>query len=175
MNHGASGALWVIVYVGFPTVRDRAVEDHLPNRPAVLIVEDEVLVRTMLSDLLQEAEFKVLEACDADQALEILAARPDVHVVLTDVNMPGLDGLGLARAVAERWPNVSVIISSGRVRPTASELPAGAVFLPKPWVSEALVREVRAGVDRAGAVVRTLNAEDEDGGNVIDLSKRQAV
>lgn len=75
----------------------------------VLIVEDEPLVRLTGADLLGEAGFEVLEAANADEALRILEATPEVRVVFSDVEMPGsLDGLGLARRVCRRWPSIEL-------------------------------------------------------------------
>ncbi|MGH6935913.1 MAG: response regulator [Methylocella sp.] len=71
------------------------------TRHVVLIVEDEPLVRVAGADLLAKAGFEVLEAGNADEALRILEAAPEVRVVFSDVEMPGsLDGLGLARTSA---------------------------------------------------------------------------
>lgn len=85
----------------------------------VLVVEDETLVRMFMADFLDEAGFKVFEAVNADEALTVLQARPDVQVVITDIEMPAsaMNGLKLAQTFQERWPGVGVAISSGRERP----------------------------------------------------------
>ena len=71
--------------------------------PVVLVVEDEVLVRMIVAEVLSEAGFTVLESASADAALTVLETRRDVQVLVTDVNMPGsLDGLGLAQIVVDR-------------------------------------------------------------------------
>jgi CheY-like chemotaxis protein len=121
------------------------------ERPLVLVVEDEVLVRMMISDLLQEAGFKTVEAADPAEALAILEAREDVSVLVTDVNMPGLDGLALSRHVSANWPKIEIIISSGRIRPAPSEIPERATFIAKPWPNEVLIRRVREALARAVA------------------------
>jgi CheY-like chemotaxis protein len=72
------------------------------RRPVVLIVEDELLLRMDAADMIAGAGFEVIEAGNADQAIEILEARSDVTVVFTDIQMPGsMDGLKLARAVRD--------------------------------------------------------------------------
>ncbi len=92
--------------------------DVSPDRPVILIVEDEVLVRMLIADVLQDAGYRIIEAANADEALRVLQARPDVHVVVTDVEMPpGPTGYDLAAQVRERWPYVQVLVSSGRVFP----------------------------------------------------------
>src|SRR5476651_2792218 len=104
------------------------------NRPVVLIVEDELLLRMDAADMIAAAGFEVVEARDADQAIEILEARRDITVVFTDIQMPGsMDGLKLARAVRGRWPPIQIIATSGRVDVAQTDLPEGGRFLPKPY------------------------------------------
>jgi CheY-like chemotaxis protein len=70
---------------------------------AILVVEDETLIRLWAADILEENGFSVLEATDADAALKVLESRPDVRLLFTDVQMPGsLDGMELARKVHRR-------------------------------------------------------------------------
>jgi CheY-like chemotaxis protein len=114
------------------------------SRPVVLLVEDEPLVRMLGMDVLEEAGFEVVEAANADEALSHLQARPDVQVLFTDIDMPGkLDGLDLARAVHKHWPEIGLLIASGKVRPSAEEIPDSGRFLPKPYELGAVVRIVR--------------------------------
>ena len=116
----------------------------------VLLVEDEPLVRIVLSELLADSGFRVLEAANAQEALTILGAELDVRVMLTDVDMPpGLNGYELARHVHERWPGVGILVTSGRQWPTDGDLPQGAAFLTKPMPNEVLVFYVKAAVERA--------------------------
>ena len=69
---------------------------------AILLVEDEPLVRLVLTDLLADAGYRVTEAGNADEAMTLLESRPDMRVIITDVRMPGtLDGFALARFAAE--------------------------------------------------------------------------
>jgi CheY-like chemotaxis protein len=104
------------------------------KRPVVLIVEDEFLLRIDAIDMVAAAGFEVLEAGNADEAIEILEARPDVTVVFTDIQMPGsMDGLKLAQAIRGRWPPIKIIATSGRPNVGARDLPEGGRFLPKPY------------------------------------------
>ena len=59
------------------------------NMPAVLIVEDEPLVRIGAVNIIEDAGFEVIEAANADEAIGILECRSDVRVVFTDIHMPG--------------------------------------------------------------------------------------
>jgi CheY-like chemotaxis protein len=106
------------------------------QRPVVLIVEDEFLLRMDAADMIEAAGFDVVEAGNADEAIEILEARPDITVVFTDIQMPGsMDGLKLARAVKGRWPPIKIIATSGHVDVMETDLPEGGRFLPKPYSS----------------------------------------
>jgi CheY-like chemotaxis protein len=98
--------------------------------PTVLVVEDDELIRLMVIEELVDAGFKVVEAGNADQAIAVLEARQDIHVVFTDIDMPGsMNGLRLAAAVRERWPPVHIIITTGKALPLA--IPTNAPFHPE--------------------------------------------
>jgi CheY-like chemotaxis protein len=104
------------------------------KRPVVLIVEDEFLLRIDAVDMIKAAGFEVVEAGNADEAIEILEARPDITVVFTDIQLPGsMDGLRLAQAVKGRWPPIKIVATSGRVNVRENDLPEGGRFLPKPY------------------------------------------
>jgi CheY-like chemotaxis protein len=114
------------------------------KRPLVLIVEDEFLVRMGTRIAVEIAGFDVIEAGDADEAIAILAARSDIHLVFTDVHMPGsMDGLKLAHFVRNRWPPIKIIATSARVRITESDLPEGGRFLPKPYSAAEITATLR--------------------------------
>jgi CheY-like chemotaxis protein len=104
------------------------------GRPVVLIVEDEFLLRMDAVDMIAGAGYEVVEAANADEAIEILEARRDITVVFTDIQMPGsMDGLKLARAVRGRWPPIKIVATSGHVGVGQTDLPEGGRFLPKPY------------------------------------------
>jgi CheY-like chemotaxis protein len=111
----------------------------------VLLVEDEALVRMMAADVLrEEGGFKVVEAADADEALTVLDATADVRALVTDVEMPGsLDGFTLARVVKQAWPQIGIVVTSGRMAPGPKDLPSGALFMPKPYRPADLLAAVR--------------------------------
>ena len=104
------------------------------RRPVVLIVEDELLLRMNAVEMIAAAGFEVVEAANADEAIEILESRRDITVVFTDIQMPGsMDGLKLARAVRGRWPPIKIIATSGQVHVAETDLPDGGRFLSKPY------------------------------------------
>ena len=117
---------------------------RIVNQPVILMVEDEPLVRLTQVDILREAEIWVVEAQDADEAFELLKTRPDIRAVLTDVNMPGsMDGFEFARLVRQGWPEVGVLVISGKTGPGPGDLPPNAAFLHKPILPDDLVAALR--------------------------------
>ena len=119
--------------------------------PVVLIVEDEPLLRLLAVEAVEEAGFVALEAANADEAVVLLEARPDICLLLTDINMPGsMDGLKLAHAVRNRWPPIKILVVSAAVAPKPSELPPDCCFLGKPYAAAAMVAELRSLVAASG-------------------------
>jgi CheY-like chemotaxis protein len=98
--------------------------------PAILIVDDEPLIRLVAVETITKAGFEVIEAASADEAIQILERRSDIRVIFTDIQMPGsMDGLKLAHAVHERWPPIKIIVTSGRKLRIEQILPEGGRFL----------------------------------------------
>ena len=102
--------------------------------PHVLVVEDELLVRMSTVATFEDLGCEVLEAASTDDAMAILNLNPSLRLLFTDIQLPGtVDGLELARMVRRQWPNICIVLSSGRVlRPEAS-LPDGVRFIAKPY------------------------------------------
>jgi CheY-like chemotaxis protein len=141
----------------------------------VLVVEDEPLVRLLVSEVLTDSGFKVLEAANAGEALTILNAGIAVHVLYADVDMlPGINGYELAQQVHQGWPAVEILITSGRAWPGQGDLPAGAAFLAKPVPIEAMISHVQSAADRAHAAHGSAGEGDQGvvvDGNVVAFPK----
>jgi CheY-like chemotaxis protein len=91
---------------------------------------------------LEDAGYDVVLADNADVAIAILEARTDIHLVFTDIDMPGsMDGLKLAACVRDRWPPIHIIITTGNARPR--EIPANALFIPKPYIGRTVIDAMR--------------------------------
>lgn len=113
------------------------------RRKCILIVEDEFLIRYMLSEELRDVGYQVIEACDATEALLILnTAQPDL--IVSDVRMPGpLDGMGLLALVRETKPSLPVIIISGHLHPAQALIEGATQFVAKPYLMEAVINAVQ--------------------------------
>jgi CheY-like chemotaxis protein len=113
-------------------------------QPYVLVVEDEFFSRLHAVDLVEAAGFRAIEASNADEAIAILEARKDIRIVFTDIDMPGsMDGLRLARAIRERWPPIELILTSGHVDVTDSDVPERGLFFSKPYRDQAIITALR--------------------------------
>ncbi len=115
--------------------------------PTILVVEDDVLVRSIVAAYLRECGFDVIEANGADEALRVLQADVPVDVVFSDVNMPGsMDGFGLAQWVRRERPWLKVILTSGAARTAkeAGDLCETGPVLAKPYDHAELERYIRS-------------------------------
>jgi DNA-binding response OmpR family regulator len=122
--------------------------------PTILVIEDEFLIRAMVSDHLQECGFKVLEGSTADEAVAIIEnVDVSIDLVLTDIRMPGsMDGFGLARWLRANRPGIQVILTSGDARKTdvAKERCESQPFFQKPFDLEAVVAQIRTSLGAPG-------------------------
>ena len=109
----------------------------------VLIVEDEFLIRLTLSEVLADEGYQVLEAESGDEALGILCSTPDIALLLTDIQLPGvLDGRALVQRARESRPELPVIFMTGR--PDGLD-GAGTrdMFVAKPYLPSEICAAVR--------------------------------
>ncbi len=111
--------------------------------PAILIVEDEPLIRMSAVDLVEDAGFRAIEASNAEEALQKLNMSSDIGILFTDIDMPGaMDGVDLANFVSKTWPAIGIVVVSGYRRATMKQMPSGGLFFSKPYdfsaISDAL-------------------------------------
>jgi CheY-like chemotaxis protein len=111
---------------------------------AVLVVEDEALVRISNCERLEKAGLHVLEAADAGEAMALLETHPEIRVLVTDVKMPGwMSGIDLARLVEKKWPHICILVTSAYYAAEDGLLPDNMMLFPKPFSPDALVKEVK--------------------------------
>jgi two-component system, response regulator PdtaR len=100
----------------------------------VLVVEDEFLIRMNTVEMVEDAGYEAVEAANADEGLAMLERRDDIAVVVSDINMPGsMNGLEFAQVIAESWPRVPVVLTSGRFLLRDEDLPGNDRFILKPY------------------------------------------
>jgi CheY-like chemotaxis protein len=131
---------------------DRSMQAELPTgSETILLVEDDAEVRELARRVLQWQGYTVLEAHDGPEALRLAAgyAGP-IHLLLTDVVMPGMSGTTVAERLAQSRPGLGVLFMSGYTEEAIADhgtLGPGVAFLPKPLGPLALARKVRAVLD----------------------------
>lgn len=125
-----------------------------PQPPAatILLVEDEVLTRLALAEFLRDCGYVVLEAANALEAQAVLLSEPDIDVVFSDIQMPGVDdGIRLEQWVRSNFPALPVILASGNADSLAAARSiCGNVqaFLPKPFTHDLALEHIRGAIER---------------------------
>src|SRR6202142_651106 len=124
---------------------------HAAALRAVLVVEDEMMLRMRAVDMVEDAGFNPIEAINADDALAILESRSDIELLFTDIQMPGsIDGLKLAYAVHERWPLIKIILVSGQLKLTDGDKPADSRFFGTPLGVKQMIAELQDMIGNGG-------------------------
>jgi two-component system, cell cycle sensor histidine kinase and response regulator CckA len=162
----SGGFIWVYSELGlgttfklyFPLVTPvrEVVAADTPAPPArvdevVLVAEDEPLVRNIMVRTLRDFGYVVLEAANGREAVEILEVQEgQVSLIVADVVMPDMGGRQMAAHLAQRWPDVPVLFTSGYTGHEVVRrglLEEGREFVQKPLAPEALARKVREMID----------------------------
>lgn len=115
----------------------------LPVNGDVVIVEDDPVLRPLMTDILQGLRANCVSFETADDALmHLLESRGDCALLIADHGVPGqIQGTELATMVRDKWPTVPVIITSGYVL-NPEDLPEGVVYLQKPWDIDVLIETI---------------------------------
>lgn len=122
------------------------------SRIAILIVEDEPLLLMDAMDMVEDAGFTAYGASNADEAIRLLERHDNIRVLFTDIDMPGsMDGMKLAHAVRDRWPPVSILITSGHASVQREEMPENGLFFAKPYPPVAVVDALNSIAERIGS------------------------
>jgi CheY-like chemotaxis protein len=112
------------------------------NAPTILVVEDDAIVRMLIVDVLEELEFKVLEADGSEQALEIIKdSNQHIDLMMTDVGLPVMDGRELAKEARNVRPTLPILFASGYAE--SIEVPEGMQVIGKPFSIDQLRDKVK--------------------------------
>jgi len=121
---------------------------------SILVVEDDEAVRAFVRAVLEGQGYRVLVAASPDEAISLVGRREEpIHLLLTDVVMPGMNGVDLARRIGEIAPGLKVLFVSGYTENTIVHhgiLDPGVSFLAKPFSPGALAERVRRELESSG-------------------------
>ncbi|MHA6160718.1 hybrid sensor histidine kinase/response regulator [Pseudomonas sichuanensis] len=113
----------------------------------ILVVEDNLQVREFTASLLADMGYATCLASDSVSALALLeAGQPRIDLVLSDVVMPGVSGIELARTIKRRWPDIPLVLTSGYSQVLADDAQPGVELLNKPYSAEQLLRAFEAAI-----------------------------
>jgi DNA-binding response OmpR family regulator len=115
------------------------------HQPIILVADDEVMIRNLVTIILQRTGYVVLSASDGQEGLELSRKYPGtIDLVITDVKMPRLNGVDLCTHLLEERPEIKIIVMSGSDMGEIVSQNINLPFLPKPFDGEALLARVRA-------------------------------
>jgi DNA-binding response OmpR family regulator len=117
-------------------------------RPIIIVADDDVLIRNVVTILLQRQGYLVLSASDGQEGLELSRKYPGtIDLVITDVGMPRLNGMDLVTHLQEERPGIKILVMSGEESNEIASKNANLPFLPKPFDGETLLSRVHALLD----------------------------
>jgi two-component system NtrC family sensor kinase len=114
----------------------------------ILLVEDDPTSRNLMAALLSDMGFRVISAASGDEALQFLYSEESCDVVFSDVVLPGMSGIELARRTREARPGVATVLVTGRSEGWEAVLDAGALALAKPVSRERLADVLADALER---------------------------
>ncbi|HWR53990.1 MAG TPA: response regulator [Bryobacteraceae bacterium] len=124
-----------------------------PQDTVILVAEDDPVVRNLVRTMLTKESYAVLSAKDGAEALEISETFTDpIHLLLTDVQMPRMNGWDLAEAIRKRRPDMKVIVMSGYTASVIRRENRPDAFLRKPFVPPTLLECVQKVLASEGPV-----------------------
>ncbi len=113
------------------------------EKPVVLVVEDEAIIRMETVQMVKDAGYAAFDAANTNDAMKILESRRDIRAVFTEIRLPGhRNGMELGRVIAERWPLVRLVVTSGI--PKTDNFPADWRYIPKPYDGAQLAAALHA-------------------------------
>ena len=125
--------------------------EQIPANPRgcekILVVEDEPGVRRLVTDTLRSNGYRTFEAANGQEALRWAAANPAFDLLVTDVSMPGISGVDLARRIVEEHHGVRILLMSGFIDDFENVSECGFSILQKPFTSAVLMARIRAVLD----------------------------
>ena len=118
----------------------------------VLVVEDEVVVRHVIVEVLHQLGYSALEAADAEAALDVLRSGDPIDLLVSDVGLPGMNGRKLADSALDMRPGLKILLMTGYALEAATAsgfLAPGMEMITKPFTVEALAARMREMIESA--------------------------
>jgi len=116
---------------------------HPAFQQTILVVEDEAFIRMSAVGILQDEGFRVLEAMNSAEALDVLSRHSETNILMTDVRMPGrMDGWALVAQVQIDHPAIRSIVVSGNATAEQARSAGAAGFVAKPYLAKTMIRVV---------------------------------
>jgi len=142
--------------VQVPSRAEKLVSTTGKGHETILLVEDEPAVRELTREVLSQRGYEVIEALTPKDAERLAGDNgAEIHLLLTDVMMPGMSGRELAKRLTERYPHLRVLYMSGYTYNVIAEggtLEEGISFVQKPFTPQVLAQKVREALDRPVSV-----------------------
>ena len=115
----------------------------------VLVVDDDPFVLDIVKDHISRYGYQAILASSGEEALQIATQKIKIDLLLTDIVMPGIDGLDLARQFISLYPETKVLFMSGFSCPPIAQYISGAedVFLEKPFLGNTLIAKIRSALN----------------------------
>ena len=116
------------------------------NPATILVVDDDPSILFLIDELLTNNEYQTILASSGEEALEIASKRNSIDLLLTDIDMPGINGIVLAKQFCNLYPQIKVLFMSGCILPSTLFRILGkkVAFLKKPFRIDALLEMIKA-------------------------------
>ena len=116
------------------------------NPATVLVVDDDPSILCLIDELLTDNEYKTILASSGEEVLDIISKQNSIDLLLTDIDMPGINGIVLAKYICDFYPRIKVLFMSGYMLPETlfNILGKKVAFLQKPFRIDALVEIIKA-------------------------------
>ena len=119
---------------------------HMKNQAKILVVDDDPAILGLIEELLSAYEYQTILASSGEEALEIVSKQNSIDLLLTDIDMPGINGIILAKYILDLYPKIKVLFMSGYVLPETlfNKLGKKAAFLQKPFHVAKLIDKIKS-------------------------------
>ena len=118
---------------------------HKKNLTIVLVVDDDPSILSLVKEQLSANEYLPILASSGEEALKIASKNPPIDLLLTDIKMPGINGIDLVKQISTLYPEIKVLFMSVFTLPSTLYSISGKemVFLQKPFLADTLIAKMK--------------------------------